>query len=182
MRVLITGSSGLIGSCLYEKLSSDYEVFGLDLKRSPCTNVVGDILDYDLVKRLVGKVDIVVHCAAQTSVDKSIRDPLFDAQNNIIGTLNLLEAARRSKQLKLFIYLSSAAVYGYPKYVPIDEDHPCKPVSPYGVSKLVGEFYARVFNELYGVPTVCVRPFNVYGKNQDPNSPYSGVISKFLDS
>lgn len=155
-------------------------MFGLDLRRSPYTNVTGDIRDFGLVDQLVSRVDAVVHCAAQTSVVKSIEDPLLDAQNNVIGTLNLLEAARRSKSLERFIYVSSAAVYGFPKYVPIDEDHPCKPVSPYGVSKLGGEFYARVFHELYGVPTVCIRPFNVYGDGCS-NPEYSGVVQKFLD-
>jgi UDP-glucose 4-epimerase len=181
MRVLIAGSSGLIGSCVFEKLRERYEVLGLDLKPSPYTTIVGDIRDYCLVEKVVGSVDVIVHCAAQTSVARSVEDPLFDAENNIIGTLNLLEAARKSKRLKRFVYISSAAVYGFPEYVPIDEDHPCRPVSPYGVSKLAGELYARVFHEIYRVPTVCIRPFNVYGRNQDPNSPYSGVISKFLD-
>jgi UDP-glucose 4-epimerase len=181
MRILITGSSGLIGSCVFEKLRGKYEVFGLDLKPSPYATIVGDIRDYCLVEKVVGSVDVVVHCAAQTSVARSVEDPLFDAENNIIGTLNLLEAVRKSKRLKRFVYVSSAAVYGFPEYVPIDEDHPCRPVSPYGVSKLAGELYTRVFHELYRVPTVCIRPFNVYGRNQDPNSSYSGVISKFLE-
>lgn len=110
-----------------------------------------------------------------------VKEPLFDAENNIVGTLNLLEAARRTSGLKRFIYFSSAAVYGFPERIPLGEDHSCKPISPYGVSKLTGEFYARIFYELYGVPTIYIRPFNVYGKNQDPNSPYSGVISKFID-
>jgi UDP-glucose 4-epimerase len=181
MRVLITGSSGLIGGCVFEKLRGRYEVFGLDLKPSPYTTIVGDIRDYSLVEKVVSNVDIVVHCAAQTSVARSVEDPLFDAENNIIGTLNLLEVARKSERLKRFVYVSSAAVYGFPEYVPIDENHPCRPVSPYGVSKLTGELYSRVFHELYMVPTVCIRPFNVYGRGQDPNSSYSGVISKFLE-
>jgi len=181
MKALVTGSSGLIGSCIIEKLGKRYEVLGLDLKPSPYTTIAGDIRDYGFVEKIMSSVDVVIHCAAQTSVDKSIEDPLFDAENNVIGTLNLLEAARRSKRLKRFIYVSSAAVYGFPEYVPIDEDHPCRPVSPYGVSKLAGELYARVFHELYMIPTVCIRPFNVYGRNQDPNSSHSGVISRFLD-
>jgi len=184
MKIAITGSSGLIGSCLFEKLSREHKVFGLDLRHSPYTNVIGDILDFGLVERLVSRVDVVVHCAAQTSVARSIEDPLFDAQNNVVGTLNLLEATRRSKGLRRFIHVSSAAIYGFPNCVPIDEDHPKKPMSPYGVSKLAGEFYARVFHELYGAPTVCIRPFNVYGCEslllRNPNSEYSCVISKFL--
>jgi UDP-glucose 4-epimerase len=181
MKILITGSSGLIGSYLFERLREKHEVFGLDLRRSPHTTITGDIRDYGLVEKVMGGVDAVIHCAAQVSVVKSIEDPLFDAENNVIGTLNLLEAARKSRRLKRFIYVSSAGVYGIPVYVPMDEDHPCRPISPYGVSKLAGELYAGVYHRLYGVPTVCIRPFNVYGENQDPDSPYSGVISKFLD-
>lgn len=170
----------MIGSCIFKKLSRDHEVFGLDLKKSPYTSVVGDIRDFDLVKKVMKSVDAIIHCAAQTSVIRSVEDPLFDAQNNLIGTLNLLEAARGLKKLKRFIYFSSAAVYGIPKYLPIDEDHPTKPISPYGISKLAGEFYARLFHELYRVPTTCIRPFNVYGK-LNSSSEYSGVISKFLE-
>ena len=181
MRILVTGSSGLIGSYVFEKLRDKHEVFGLDLKPSLHTTIIGDIRDYDLVEKIVGSIDIVIHCAAQTSVAKSVEDPLFDAENNVIGTLNLLEAARKSRRLKRFVYISSAAVYGVPGYLPIDEDHPCRSISPYGVSKLAGEFYARIFHELYKVPTVCIRPFNVYGRGQDPRSPYSGIISRFLD-
>ena len=181
MKTLITGSSGLIGSCLFERLRERHEVFGLDLRRSPYTTITGDIRDYGLVEKVMGGVDAVIHCAAQVSVVKSIEDPLFDAENNVTGTLNLLEAARKSRRLKRFVYVSSAGVYGIPVYVPMDEDHPCRPISPYGVSKLAGELYAGVYHRLYGVPTVCIRPFNVYGENQDPESPYSGVISKFLD-
>ena len=181
MKILVTGSSGLIGGCVSEKLKDNHEVFGLDLKPSPHTTIVGDIRDYSLVEKAVSSVDVVVHCAAQTSVSKSIENPLSDAENNVTGTLNLLEAARKSKRLKRFVYISSAAVYGFPEYVPIDEDHPCRPISPYGVSKLAGELYARIYHKIYRVPTVCIRPFNVYGRGQDPNSPYSGVISNFLD-
>ena len=180
MKILVTGSNGLIGSYLFKKLSGKHEVLGLDLKPSPYTNVVGDIRDFSLVKKLASKVGIVIHCAAQTSVTKSVEEPLFDAKNNIIGTLNLLEAARRSERLKRFIYISSAAVYGSSEYVPIDERHPCRPVSPYGVSKLTGELYARVFHEVYEVPTVCIRPFNVYGGGQSGGFE-GGVVSIFLD-
>lgn len=180
MKVLITGSYGLLGSYLCEKLSKDHKVFGLDLRQGPYTNVVGDIQDFNLVERLVSHVDVVIHCAAQTSVAKSVEDPLFDAKNNVIGTLNLLEAAKRSSGLRRFIYVSSAAVYGFPNYVPVDEDHPKKPISPYSVSKLTGELYTTIFHRLYGVPTVCIRPFNVYSEHRNQDSSSSGVISKFL--
>ncbi len=118
MRVVITGNAWLIGSRVFDRLSKDHEVFGLDLRGSPSTNVVGDILDFDLVKSVVSHVDVVVHCAAQTSAARSVEDPLFDDRTNVMGTLNLLEAARMSKGLKKLIYVSSAAVYGSPQLHP----------------------------------------------------------------
>jgi len=109
---LVTGSSGLIGSYLVKRLSRECNVIGLDLKPSVYTTVVYDVRDYGLVERAMRGVDVVIHCAAQTSVARSVEDPLFDAESNIVGTLNLLEIARRSKGLKRFVYVSSAAVYG----------------------------------------------------------------------
>jgi len=104
--------------------------------------------------------------------------------SNRIDRLRLLlrlEAARRSKRLKRFVYLSSVTVYGLPKYVSIDGDHPKRPISPYDISKLTGELYAMVYHELYNVLTAFTRPFNVYGKNQDTNSSYPRVISRFVE-
>jgi UDP-glucose 4-epimerase len=125
--------------------------------------------------------DAVIHCAAQIYVSRSIEDPLFDAQNNVIGTLNLLNAARKA-DIKRFIYFSSAATYGDPARLPVDESHPQEPLSPYGASKLAGEKYTLMFHRAYGLPSTVIRPFNIYSPRQDPSNPYSGVISKFMDN
>jgi UDP-glucose 4-epimerase len=189
MRVLITGGLGQVGSYLGERFSENHEVTVLDnfsnslnnSKFSPDIKVIkDDIRNRRVVNELVDKVDVIIHTAAQISVNKSIEDPIYDADNNINGTLNLLEAARRS-DIKRFIYISSAAVYGKPKKLPIDEDHPTNPLSPYGLSKLTGERYTILYHNLYGLPVVCIRPFNIFSPRQNPNSPYSGVITKFIE-
>ncbi len=132
------------------------------------------------MNNLVLKNEIIIHTAAQVSVVNSIENPAYDAESNILGTLTLLNAARKGN-LKRFIYFSSAAVYGNPKYLPIDENHPTDPLSPYGLSKLTGEKYAMMFYSLYRLPVVCLRPFNIYSLRQNPGSPYSGVITKFIE-
>ena len=141
--------------------------------------VKGDIKD-KMAADLVKQNDVVIHTAAQISVTASMEDPLFDAQNNILGTLNLLEAARRSAVSK-FIYISSAAVYGNPLCTPVAESHPQDPLSPYGASKLSGEKYCMMYHQAFGLPSCCIRPFNIYSPRQDPGNPYSGVISRFID-
>lgn len=189
MRILITGGLGQVGSYLTERLVSNYDVVILDNFSSNVKNMEelagvevmrGDIRDQEVVNKLVSKTDVIIHTAAQISVEQSINEPLFDAENNIVGTLNLLDAAKRY-EISRFIYFSSAAVYGNPQHLPIDEKHPRNPLSPYGLSKLTGEKYCMMFNELYDLPTVCVRPFNIYSSRQEPNNPYSGVISKFIE-
>lgn len=142
--------------------------------------VKGDIKDKALVREVVKDVDAIVHCAAQIFVARSVEDPAFDAENNVFGTLNLLDAARNAN-IKRFVYFSSAAVYGDTVRLPVDEDHPQNPMSPYGVSKLSGEKYALAFQKIYGLPATAIRPFNIYSPRQDPSNPYSGVISKFID-
>jgi len=179
MKILITGSSGQLGSYLVEALHKDHIVIGLDKKASKYTNIVGDIRDFNLVKNIVKHVDVIIHCAAQISEDFSVKNPLIDAEINIIGTLNLLLASKEVK-LKKFIYISSSAVYGEAVYLPIDEKHPKNPKSPYGVSKLAGENYAIAFREIFKVPTICIRPFNIYSEREDPKSPTAGVISIFV--
>ena len=186
MKVLVTGSSGFIGGYLVEWFRSrGFRVLGLDFRPGVFTDVVGDVRDYGLVGDLMRGVEAVVHCAAQTSVPRSVEDPVFDAWDNVMGTLSVLEAARRAGGIKRFVYLSSAAVYGMPRYVPVDEDHPCRPISPYGVSKLAGEHYAMVYFGVYGLPTVCIRPFNVYGVFRasagSMEAEGSGVVSRFFD-
>jgi UDP-glucose 4-epimerase len=140
----------------------------------------GDIREKKDVEIVVSKsdIDIIIHTAAQINVDRSINDPIMDADNNINGTLNILDAVRRFDCEK-FVYISSAAVYGRPIYTPIDEKHPTNPISPYGLSKLTGERYSMLYNELYGLQVTSVRLFNVFGfKNSDDI--YSGVITNFI--
>jgi UDP-glucose 4-epimerase len=187
--VLVTGGMGQVGSYIVERLSMsmEYAVVVLDNFSSNAVNklpgsvevVRGDIRDTEVLNKLVKKVDIIIHAAAQVNVVKSLLDPRYDLEVNILGTLDLLEAARNSNIFR-FVYFSSAAVYGMPRYLPIDEEHPKNPISPYGVSKLAGEQYCQVFNKVYGLPTVCVRPFNIYSRRQNPSNPYSGVIAKFI--
>jgi UDP-glucose 4-epimerase len=182
--ILVTGGSGQIGSYICDRLkATGNDVVILD-NRYPADSgfktIKGDIRDKPIVKQAVKEADAIVHCAAQIFVAKSVEEPLFDADNNIMGTLNLLNAARNS-DIKRFVYFSSAAVYGDTIHLPVDEDHPQSPMSPYGVSKLSGEKYALAFNKVYGLPTTAIRPFNVYSPRQDPSNPYSGVISKFID-
>ncbi len=174
--ILITGSSGQLGSYLIESIPNSV---GLDLRASKFTEIVGDIrgnLDIFLKNY---EIDAIIHAAAQVSVVKSVKDPKNDADNNIMGTINLLEYARKY-DVEQFIYISSAAVYGEPKYLPIDEKHPTEPKSPYGLSKLTGERYSLLYSELYGLKVASIRPFNIFSPRQDPNSPYSGVISIFV--
>jgi UDP-glucose 4-epimerase len=185
--ILVTGGLGQIGSCVCDALKkANCNVIILDNRASgnvssgDTTIIKGDIRDRQLVDRAVKEADAVIHCAAQIFVARSVEGPVFDADNNIMGTLNLLNAARNS-DIKRFVYFSSAAVYGDTIHLPVDENHPQNPMSPYGVSKLSGEKYALAFNKVYGLPTTAIRPFNVYSPRQDPSNPYSGVISKFID-
>ncbi|APH38556.1 NAD-dependent epimerase/dehydratase family protein [Methanohalophilus halophilus] len=185
--ILITGGLGQVGSYLTDRFCTDNKVIVLDNTSSPCRHdvpagvqlVVGDIQGPEAV-RLVEQADVVIHTAAQIDVNRSLDQPLFDCENNILGTLNLLEAARRTS-LKRFVYFSSAAIYGDTIYTPIDENHPTQPLSPYGVSKLTGEQYALMYHRAFDLPVAVLRPFNIYSPRQDPSNPYSGVITKFIE-
>lgn len=186
-KILITGSSGQLGSHLVEHLRDKYDIIGLDVKTSRISEVkkitvVGDIRDRDIVNDLVKKVDAIIHTASQLNIDHSLANPTLDADINIIGTLNLLDAARNNKRVFKFIYFSSSSVYGDCQYLPIDEKHPLNPVSPYGLSKLTGEKYCLLFDKIYDVPAVCIRPFNIYGDREDPGSPYASIIARFVDA
>lgn len=184
MRLLVTGSSGQIGSYVVEVARErGHETVGLDIQpdADDRTDVVADIRNPGACQRALEGVDSVVHCAAQISVQHSIEDPIDDASHNVEGTINLLEAAREAGLAGRFVNVSSAAVYGSPEHVPVDETHPCRPLSPYGASKLAAETYAELYDRLHGLETVTVRPFNVYSPRQDPDNPYSGVISVFAD-
>ena len=185
-KILITGGLGQIGSYLVDRLHACSQVTVLDNMSSGSRYAVPegvrlvkeDILS-PIARDLAADHDVVIHAAAQISVVRSMQEPVFDAQNNVFGTINLLEGARLGGVRK-FIYISSAAVYGNPQYLPINEEHPQDPMSPYGASKLCGEKYCIMYNRAYGLPAVCIRPFNIYSPRQDPSNPYSGVISKFI--
>lgn len=188
-KILVTGGAGFIGSNLVDKLSPDNTVVVLDnlfsgllsnLEKSKdrITFVKGDVLDKALVKDIVAEVDYVFHLAAHVGNIRSIKDPNFDMEINIGGTLNLLEACRNSN-IKRLVYSSSGAIFGEAKYLPIDEEHPINPESPYAVSKLAAEKYCFAFHKVYGVPTTALRYFNVYGPRQDA-SEYANAISIFL--
>jgi UDP-glucose 4-epimerase len=141
--------------------------------------VNGDVRDFEVLKRLVADVDCVVHFAAVTSVPFSVKEPVLTHEVNVAGTLNLLKACLDSK-VERFVFTSSCAVYGEPHYLPVNEDHPVFPVSPYATSKLTAEHYCRVFFKSYGLKTVVLRLFNVYGLGQGVNGE-GGVIAKFME-
>ncbi|MCF8052737.1 MAG: SDR family oxidoreductase [Desulfobacterales bacterium] len=191
-RALVTGGAGFIGSHLVDALVEDgWQVAVLDnLSTGRLENlaqsqdriefVEGDIRDLKLVGRLAKGCKAVFHQAAVVSVPLTVQDPVGSAEVNEIGTLHVLEACRRQK-VKSVVLASSCAVYGDDPQVPKKEDMTPRPSSPYAVQKLAGEYYAGVFSSLYGLSAVCLRYFNVYGPRQDPSSPYSGVISIFMD-
>jgi len=181
-KYLITGASGQIGSYVLERFLDRAEVIGIDLKPPRIKElndfiIIGDLRSREFVENIVKDVDVIIHLAAQVSVERSWEDPIYDAENNILATINLLKESSGSN-VERFIYISSAAVYGEPRYLPIDENHPKDPISPYGVSKLAGEYYCKVYSE--DIYTIIVRPFNVFSPRMDPKNPYSGVIAKFI--
>jgi len=185
MKMIVTGASGQLGSYLLDELLIKDEVVGIDLvpsRHASHASLVqkADIRDRPEMLRLMRGADVVVHCAAQVSVVNSINDPYFDLDVNVRGTLTLLDAASRAKVGK-FIFISTAAVYGDPSSLPIGEDHPLNPKSPYGASKVAAEQYCKVFAATKKLPYAVVRPFNFYSPRADPTSPYSGVITKFVE-
>ena len=190
-KYLVTGGAGFIGSNIAEALvRRDEYVRVLDnLSTGKLQNLVGlddriefikgDIRDLEQVRKAVKGVDYVLHQAALPSVPRSIKDPITTNAVNITGTLNVLVAARDAK-VKRLIYAASSSAYGDTPTLPKREDMPAKSISPYGISKYVGEQYCQLFTELYGLETVSLRYFNIFGPKQDPHSPYSSVISIFM--
>ena len=187
MKCLVTGGAGFIGSHIIERLlRQHHDVICLDnfdsyynpeIKKRNCSSFMGndqftlingDILDRKLLQEILNDVDIIFHEAAQAGVPLSTENPSKSHNVNTTGTLNLLESAVKA-DVKRFIYASSSSVYGIVKYLPFDEDHPTNPVSPYGVSKLMAEHYCRVFSDLYGLPSVALRYFTVYGPAMRPD-------------
>jgi len=185
MKLAITGASGQLGSYLMDLASGSKSTLGIDIRESPFPKhrpriAKEDIRDQAAMRKMLKGCEVVVHCAAQVSVVNSIKDPISDLATNVQGTITLLQAASECG-VKKFIYISSAAVYGDPVQVPIPESHPLNPKSPYGTSKMSAEQYCRVFAETRSLPYLVIRPFNFYSPRADPKSPYSGVITKFVD-
>lgn len=189
MHVLVTGGAGFIGSHTVELLlAHGAQVRVLDnfssgrrenLHPHPRLQVIeGDIREIAQVEAAMRGVSHVLHLAAQVSVAASVEAPLDSASINVGGFLNVLECARRAP-VGRFVYASSAAVYGVPVRLPLTEEAPTAPISPYGLEKEINDRYAALYRGLYGLPTLGMRYFNVYGPRQDPSSPYSGVISIF---
>jgi len=188
---LITGIAGFIGSSLAHALVQRGEqVRGVDnISTGKRENLAGlmdrlefreaDLLDLDAMQRACQGVDFVLHQAAIPSVPKSVHDPLGNNRANVDGTVNLLVAARDAK-VKRVIYAASSSAYGDTPTLPKREDMTPNPVSPYAVAKLAGEHYMRSFCRCYGLETICLRYFNIFGPRQDPWSPYSGVLAKFI--
>ena len=188
---LITGVAGFIGSTLARAvLAKGGKVVGFDNfstgKRENLAEVrdeiefhEGDLADLDALHRACRGVDYVFHEAAIPSVPRSVKDPLGNNRANVDGTLNLLVAARDAK-VKRVIYAASSSAYGDTPTLPKREDMPPNPISPYATAKLAGEYYMTSFYRCYGLEAVCLRYFNVFGPRQDPGSPYSGVLAKFI--
>jgi nucleoside-diphosphate-sugar epimerase len=190
MRYLVTGGAGFIGSntvdelvrrghgvVVLDDLSSGKED-NLAEVRSKITFMKGSITDIEVVQKAMVQADYVIHLAARTSVPRSVKDPVDTNRINVDGTLNVLVAARDNK-VKRVVFAASSSAYGDTPTLPKSEDMPPVPISPYGVSKYVGELYAQTFGRCYGLENVCLRYFNIFGPRQDPDSPYSGVLSRF---
>jgi UDP-glucose 4-epimerase len=191
---LVTGGAGFIGSHLVERLLADgAHVRVLDnFSTGTRTNVAfapklrrrlqvirGDVRNLSVLLRAARGAGVIYHQAAMRSVPRSVKDPLGANDNNVTGTLHVLEAARRCKVPRV-VYASSSSVYGDRPDLPKREDQVPAPVSPYAVSKAAGEQYAMIWTRLYGVETVGLRYFNVFGPRQDPKSQYAAVIARFI--
>jgi len=192
-KVIVTGGAGFIGSHLAELLlSRGYHVIIIDdlstgkivnieplLKSMRVEFIQGSILDLHLLQESFRGVDFVFHQAALSSVPRSVEDPLSSNKVNITGTVNVLLAAR-DNNVKKVIYASSSSVYGDTPTLPKREDMISYPQSPYALTKLVGEYYCYIFHQIYDLPTICLRYFNVYGPRQDSDSQYAAVIPIFI--
>jgi nucleoside-diphosphate-sugar epimerase len=186
---LVTGGAGFIGSHLVEELVrrghavrvADSLVTGHRRNLEHVANVEfleGDLADLSFAKNAVDGIEYVLHQAAIPSVPRSVSDPIASHRANVVATLNVLTAARDAG-VKRLVYAGSSSAYGDAAVLPKREDMPPAPLSPYALQKLTGEQYCRLFTDLYGLQTVSIRYFNVFGPRQDPGSPYSGVISLF---
>src|SRR5437879_7774815 len=193
MRYLVTGGAGFIGSNTVDELvRRGHNVVVLDdLSAGKEANLAGvadkiefirgSITDPDAVQKVCRGVDYVLHLAARTSVPRSVKEPLETNRINVDGTLNVLVAARDAK-VKRIVFAASSSAYGETPTLPKVEKMEPQPISPYGVTKYVGELYAQTFGRCYGLENVSLRYFNIFGPRQDPSSPYSGVLAKFCSA
>jgi nucleoside-diphosphate-sugar epimerase len=191
MRYLVTGGAGFIGSNIVDELlRRGQSVLVLDdLSTGKKENLAADgavaefqqgsICDFESVRSMCRGMDYVIHLAAQTSVPLSIKQPLETNRVNVDGTLHVFEAARQAR-VKRVVFAGSSAIYGETPTLPKEETMTPAPISPYGVAKFVNELYGQVFGRVYGLENVSLRYFNVFGPRQEPSSPYSGVLSKFM--
>jgi len=192
MNCLVTGGAGFIGSNLVRRLIAQGDSVrvldnfstgkreNLDDLRDRIDLVEGDIRSYHIVREAVDGVDLIFHEAALPSVPRSIKDPITTHEVGASGTMNILQAARDCGVSRV-VFASSSSIYGNSETLPKHEGMIPSPLSPYAVTKITGEYYCRVFFELYGLETVVLRYFNVFGPYQDPASQYSAVIPKFID-
>lgn len=192
-KVLVTGGAGFIGSHLVDELvklgchitvlddfSNGLEENLADACASGDVRIVrGTVEDYSLVQSLVGESEVIFHQAALNLL-RSVESPVHDLLVNATGTLNMLTSMKEADKECVMVFASTGSVYGEPQYSPQDEDHPLRPVSPYGVSKLVAEQYVLLWHHLFGVKTVALRYYNVYGPRQN-YGPKGGVVSIFID-
>jgi len=203
MEILVTGGAGFIGGHLADSfVESGHDVttvdilepfydlglkrHNIDVARQTAANsdgsyefIEGSTTDKDLVDTIVEDIDVIYHQAAQAGVRASVEEPTKVTEYNINGSQTILEAARKHG-VERVINASSSSVYGKPEYLPYDEQHPTEPVSPYGASKLAVEHYMRVYNEVYGLPTVSLRYFTVYGPRMRPNMAISNFVSRCM--
>ena len=190
MRYLVTGGAGFIGSntvdelvrrghsvVVLDDLSSGKEDNLAEL-RNKITFIKGSITDIEVVRKAMHEAEYVLHLAARTSVPRSVKDPIETNKINIDGTLNVLVAAKELK-VKRVVFAASSSAYGETPTLPKIETMQPQPISPYGVTKFVGELYGQTFGRCYGLENVSLRYFNIFGPRQDPSSPYSGVLAKF---
>jgi len=190
MRYLVTGGAGFIGSntvdelvrrghsvVVLDDLSSGREDNLAEI-RNKITFIKGSITDIEVVRKVMHEAEYVLHLGARTSVPRSVKDPLDTNKINIEGTLNVLVAAKELK-VKRVVFAASSSAYGETPTLPKTEAMQPQPISPYGVTKYVGELYCQTFGRCYGLENVALRYFNIFGPRQDPGSPYSGVLAKF---
>ena len=190
MRYLVTGGAGFIGSNTVDELvRRGHSVVVLDDLtsgkednlaeiRNKITFIKGSITDIEVVRKAMHEAEYVLHLGARTSVPRSVKDPIDTNKINIEGTLNVLVAAKELK-VKRVVFAASSSAYGETPTLPKVETMQPQPISPYGVTKYVGELYAQTFGRCYGLENVSLRYFNIFGPRQDPSSPYSGVLAKF---